>query len=149
MYSREEFMARLTAGAKETCPCCGRHAQVYNRRIHAGMAMQLIKLYKLGGNESYVHASRLILKNVSGAADLSKAKYWALIEEMPHVAGRTKSSGHWRLTKLGVQFVHNEVAVPESVQVYNDTVIGASQRVARIRDCLKNKFDYEELMEGL
>lgn len=142
---QEAFRTRLLSGEKMTCECCGRYAQVYQRRIHTSIALQLIELYKLGGTYDHVHASRLIPKGVSGAGDLSKAKYWGLIEEKPS-DGRTKSSGFWMLTDLGLQYVTDRARVPYIAYVYDDKVLGFSERLCGIREALKEKFDYQELM---
>ncbi len=140
-----EFQQALLRGEKMDCPCCGRWAQMYQRRIHTSIALQLIELYKLGGTYDYIHASRLIHKGVSGAGDLSKAKYWGLIEEKPS-DGRTKSSGYWMLTDLGLQYVTDRARVPYIAFVYDDKVLGFSERLSGIREALKEKFDYQELM---
>jgi hypothetical protein len=145
---QEDFRQRLLSGEKMDCPCCGRYAQVYQRRLHTSIALQLIELYKLGGTYDYIHASKLIPKGVSGAGDLSKAKYWGLISEK-QPDGNQKSSGFWMLTDLGVQYVTDRAKVPYIAHVYNDTVLGFSSRLSGIREALSEKFDYQQLMEGI
>jgi len=46
---KQEFFRKLNNGEELTCPCCRRFAKIYHRQIHAGIALQLIRLYRLGG----------------------------------------------------------------------------------------------------
>lgn len=71
---KEAFQRDLREGHKSDCPCCGRYAQIYRRRFHSSMAAQLIKLYQLAPHGEFVHASELILPNMTGIGDFSKAK---------------------------------------------------------------------------
>lgn len=140
-----EFIEFLKNGGKGNCPCCGRYAQVYERKIHTSMALQLIELYKLGGAYDYIHLSRLIPRGVSGAGDFSKTVYWGLISEKPD-SGDQKSSGYWMLTEQGIAYVTDNLKVPYVAFVYDATVLGFSERLCGIRDALKEKFNYSELM---
>ena len=141
-------MDRLFSGEKLNCPCCGRYAQIYKRRIHLSVALQLIQLYKLGGRNErrYVHASVLIPKGNTGTGDIGKAFYFNLIEPKP-VDPYNNSSGYWRLTEIGCKFVEGTEQIKKTVFVFNDEVIGSDEETVTIRDCLNNKFDYLELME--
>lgn len=141
-----EFMSKLRAGHEGCCPTCGRYAQVYFRRIHTSVALQLIQAYKLGGDTMYIHTSKLIAKGTSGVGDFSKAKYWKLIDEMPHTPAEKKSSGYWKLTDLGVEFVLHGLKIQKFAVVYDDKVIDMKGALLSIEDCLGDKFDYGELM---
>lgn len=142
------FVQKLRAGHEGNCPECGRHAQIYYRRIHASIALQIVQLYKLGGDTMYVHTSKLIPKGGCGVGDFSKAKYWGLIEEKTALSSKQKSSGYWMLTKLGIEFVTNDAKLPKFALVYDDKVIDMMGSLVSISDCLIHKFDYDELMAG-
>lgn len=146
IVSRADFMEALYRGAKMNCPCCGRYAQIYKRKFNSGMACQLIKLLNLKGDKIFVHASDLILRGVAGAADLTKSKYWGLIEPMPHEEGEKKSSGFWRLTEKGFFFVTGKTSIPEYAFIYDDDVLDYSSKEIFIKQALENKFDYLKLM---
>ncbi len=141
-----EFRARLELGDKCECPTCGRYAQVYKRKIHSTVALQLIRLYHLGGVENYVPAHRLILPGQSGVGDLSKAKYWGLIESAPNTDTSKKNSGMWRLTYAGYGFVTGAHKIPEFALVYDDAVLKFDGNLITIKDCLASGFNYEDLM---
>jgi len=142
-----EFMQKLMNGWKGDCPCCGRHSQVYRRTIHTDLAVQLIRMYRLGarGGE-FIHASKLIPEGQAGSGDLGKARYFGIVEQMPHVPGKKKKSGYWSLTPDGSAFVRGEIMIDEYAMVFDDRVIKTGGRKVSIQQCLGNGFSYTELM---
>lgn len=146
---RTEFLDALKQGEACDCPTCGRHAQIYRRKFHSSMALQLIRLYRLGGTAHYIHASKLILPEVSGAGDFSKAKYWGLIHpQVPNSRAETKCSGNWMLSVAGLEFVQGRHRIPREVFVFDDEVQGQSAETISITEALAGKFNYHELMEA-
>ena len=144
----QNFLESLKKGWKGECECCGRHSQVYKRSIHQAVALQLVKLYKLGGYDGlYVHASRLIPEGQAGSGDLSKSKYFELLKEKPHEQGKKKASGYWSLTPKGLAFVKREVMIPRHALVFDDIVLGYSEELIGIEECLGRGFNYTEMME--
>jgi hypothetical protein len=144
----EAFKARLKGGDACDCPVCGRHAQIYRRKFHSSMALQLIRMYQLGGGKEYIHASKLIVAGVSGSGDFSKAKYWDLIFPKPTTDNEeSKSNGFWILSDKGEQFVRGEIRIPREVLVFDDKVEGISTETISITEALGTKFNYQELME--
>lgn len=143
---KKEYLETLKAGKKEACPCCGRWAQVYKRSISETVAAQLIRLHHLGGDHLYIHASKLIPDGQSGSGDLGKAKYFGLIVEMPHDKGAKKSSGYWKLTQNGVDYVRGLHAIPTFCYVFDDKVLEFSEKLEFITDTVGRKFDYEALI---
>lgn len=141
-----EFKALLELGEQRCCPTCGRWAQVYRRRIYGTVAMQLIRLYKLGGTDDYVHTRNLLGRGATGVGDFSKAKYWGLIEEAPNIDNNKNNNGLWRLTGIGISFVCGVHRIQEYALVYNDAVLKFDGKPVSIEDCLGKKFDYRELM---
>jgi len=145
----DTFQEQIKSGNKMDCPCCGRYAQIYSRRIHATIARKLINLYNLGGDDRYVHTSRLILDGESGIGDFSKAKYWKLIQEAENTNDGKRTSGNWKLTEKGVGFVLNLITIPKSVKIFDDRVFGFSEEHVNIKECLDSGgFDYAEIMKA-
>lgn len=144
------FKAQLLSGEHCDCPHCGRYAQVYKRHIHATIARQMIMLFEQGGHSGkYIHAANLIPDGQSGAGDLSKAKYFGLIQAMPENNEAKKSSGYWTLTDAGLQFVKGKLDIPEYALVFDDKVVGVSQDKIFISDALKSGgFHYNDLIQG-
>lgn len=143
-----EFTERLIKDGPCHCETCGRYAQVYKRRIHSAVARELIIMWNLA-REDYIHAGRLILSGFTGVCDLSKGKYFGLVAQRENTDDGLKSSGYWRLTQKGIDFVKNGARIPSYVLVFDDRVIGVSETTVDINDCLGDKFDYRNLMEGL
>lgn len=141
------FWDNLFSGKKQDCPCCGRYAQMYRRKLHYTAVKKLISLYSLGGEDQYVHTSRLVVKGDTSIGDFSKAKYWGLIEEAISSSEMKKTSGLWKLTPKGVLFVKNKIQIPRTAFIFNDTFFGFSDDLVSISECLMGGgFDYSEIM---
>jgi len=136
----QEFFAELSVGESKCCPTCGRYAKIYRRSLHCSVALQLIRLHNLGGIDAYVSASRLIPPGNTGVGDFTKAKYWSLIE---HSEG---DGSMWRLTFNGLMFVRGNARIQKYAMVYDDRVQGFDGDPVTIRECLEEKYNYEDLM---
>jgi len=144
----ELFMSDLRNGAKKACPCCGRYAQIYKRKLHAGMTMQLIKLYRIGGHERFIHVNEMA-NFFSGTGDMTKFKHWGCIisaENEPD--SQTKTSGKWKITSKGVSFILGYIKLPECAYIYDDRLLSFSPQEIGVLDALGNKFSYMELMSA-
>ena len=151
--ARKDFMDRLQAGDSGVCPCCSRYGQIYKRKLNSGMARALIKLYLLAGKgEEWVSYTKVHDGSVkdSPKRDFTILRYWGLIEPQPKDARDLvrKTSGFWRITERGRDFVLERVAVPRHMLVYNDEVLEPSKENTGIRAALGNHFNYTELMNG-
>jgi hypothetical protein len=141
------------------CPCCKRKVKIYPRIITSTMSFCLIIFARchetVGDKDGFVHNPSLWLKvglKAEVAAtlrgDFAKLRYWGLIEEKPPNPEDDKpSSGYFRITKLGLDFVHRRCSVPHQVYVYNKVKLGedASKRDT-VDDCLRQRFSYHRLM---
>lgn len=144
---KREFFADINEGKKKVCPCCGRHAQVYRRQIHAQIAFQLIKLYRAGGATAWVKLHEVLSKHGKpNISDFSITKYWGLVEQEVSNDSAKRTSGMWRLTPTGVQFVDGGLAIPKYSFIFDDTLIRSGKELTTIGDCLGAKFNYAELM---
>jgi hypothetical protein len=125
------------------CPCCHQLAKVYKRRINAGMAWGLIRMYRVSAHD-WVHVPDL---NLPGG-DMVKLRYWGLIENPPGERRDDGSprSGKWRFTELGRQWVRGKATVPERARIYDEECLRLFGRQISIHDALGTKFDYRELM---
>lgn len=142
------------------CPCCKQFVKAYKRRITSSMVMGLILLYKEsllykewgGFSEDWIHIEDFLKeKNIPSSirGDISKFKYWKILE--PKIAQRDDKSfrnGYYRITPKGESFVRGTMEVEEYLHIYNDLVIAKSDNLVTIRDCIKNKFNYDELMQN-
>lgn len=141
--SVEKFVEDLMDNDKGChCPNCGRFAKVYRRKLNSTTAKQLISLYRSGGGEEFIHSKNFVVG--TGVGDLTKAKYFGLLESAHNEDETKKTSGLWRLTDEGIDFVLGR----KFVLIYNDTVQGFSQEQVSIEQSLGSEFDYQQLMRG-
>ena len=145
--------SRLEKGA--VCPCCGQFAKRYVRRMSSIICRWLIAFARASGGDrtKWVHVRECghILGGESSAArsgDYAKARWWGLVEaglEEDEESDKG-SSGTWRLTESGWQFVANQLLVREQVVVYNNDPIEFQGKEVSIVTGLGTKFSYSSLM---
>jgi hypothetical protein len=80
------------------------------------------------------------------AGDAPKLRHWELIERAPKE--HRGSRGYYRVTQLGIDFINGTVQVPKSYLEYNNGVWGWADEFITIRQALKDKFDFWELMRA-
>lgn len=143
------FFARLNRGEELDCPCCGRYAKVYKRRVHKGLAAVLIAMYRQaranGGEIAYVEMPQL-LRDFRAGRDFCILKYWQLVEEMPNDDPTKRMSGFWRLTPVGVDFVLGRVKIHTYAHVFDDVVSFYSGEMISLEEIGGAGFSYRELM---
>ena len=148
--ARTYLRKNLDSGAQ--CPCCRQFAKMYRRTITSSMAYTLILVKRefdngVGSNPvTWVHVKNLLSNlqipaSMKDGGDFAKLEYWGLIEPHPEDAGM------YRLTPDGDMFVHNRHSVKKYVKIYDGKAWGFDGDYVNIKDCLKNKFDYDALME--
>lgn len=131
------------------CPVCDQFAKVYKRKIYARAVVGLIRIYNLTeDDESYYHITKINPTNVSGGGDFAKLVHWGLAEEMPKDPEdkKKKTSGFWRITPLGRDFVELKATVPAYIMTYNSQCLKVFGEPSTIKDALGEHFDYEKLM---
>lgn len=142
---------RLLAGESTSCPCCGQFAKVYKRKITTAMARVLIEMYRRGGEHRDWVSLPTICNDlrIGSRGDQSATTRWRLIERRPGQRDDgAKSTGWYRLTPLGVDFVRGVAKVPKYVRVYDNRVLETLGTQVSIRNALGVRFDYSDLMAG-
>ncbi len=147
----EEAKAELRKVAAKggRCPCCNQFVKVYRRKLNSGMAKALIKFYLFecqGERGRWIHWREASGHIEQFCAEYSKLAYWGLLEPMPHIEGEKKSSGMWRVTEAGRDWVNVETRVPSHALIYDGKLIRLEGEGITIITVLSNKFDYFELM---
>jgi hypothetical protein len=129
-----------------SCPLCTQFAKVYRRKIHATMAVELIRCWRGGGwSLDWFHLPTV---NYRGG-DVAKCKYWGLIEEDASVREDGSSrTGWWRFTSSGEAYVLGAARVRKYARVYDGRCLGFTGESVSIRDALGSRFSYDELMHG-
>lgn len=135
-----------------TCPCCGQYCKVYHRALNAPMVRFLIWLVKefesRGDAKTWVNVNDgPLIQHRKGGGDFAKMVHWGLIEQMANIDDTKRSSGYWRPTQSGIDFVYNKIDVPKKVLLYLNEPVGYSAAHITVREALGTKFNYRELME--
>lgn len=149
-YSLNDCRIELLENLREgmDCPCCGRFTKCYKYKLHSTMARGLIWLANMSdGGRAWTNIQtgpKWLLRSKT----LTTAKHWDLIEPKRDPVDDKRSSGHWRLTQHGLDFVYNEIEIPMHAYLYDNRLIAMSNEVTDIVECLGNKFDYHELMNS-
>ena len=133
------------------CPCCKQHVRLYKRKFNSVMARTLIRLYVLTRDKKVVfHHVKDIVQGISstGTNDFSKLVYWGLIQEKVKDPDDKihRTSGYWRITDKGREFIEHKFLLPKYVFVYNSECRGISGEETDIKQALTEKFNYDELI---
>lgn len=133
------------------CPCCKQMVKLYKRKLNAGMAMGLITIYRIAPNKDYIHVPTEFTKRKINAADTEypKLAHWGLIEEQPNDTNpEKKTSGFWRITDRGIDFVLRKISLQQYLHIYNGSPHSFAGGQINITKALADKFDYNQLMNG-
>jgi len=135
------------------CPCCNQLVKLYKRKLDSAMAFGLVEMYRIHrekGNRDWLHIPTEFTKRQlnNSNAQISKLKYWGLIYEKPNNENSAKrTSGYWRISGYGIQFIFKKILVPKYVYIFNQEKYGQSDdTMVNISTCLGKKFNYMELM---
>ena len=164
MSNNEEFPPRMpisTAKSKvfdnltngTCCPVCNQMARLYPRKLTKPMVKALWAMAKVqveyypNHAKMWVHLPSLGFKG----GDPAKMKHWHLIEpqslcEEEKREGQKRTSGFWRLTQNGWNFLEGTAKVPKIVYLYNNQRFGSSDERITIEDAFGTDFNYQELM---
>jgi hypothetical protein len=133
------------------CPCCGQLVKKYARSITAAAAANLINLvamYENNNYEGYFHITEIGV-GVTTGGDWAKLAYWRLIEEQPSTEDGKPSSGRWKPTQAGIDFVRGKTTVPVHAYIFDGNLFGFdTSKQINIHKALGTKFDYNELMKS-
>jgi hypothetical protein len=145
------------------CPCCAQFVKLYRRKITSSMAFALLLMYKelyckcesASAFERWFHAedflrSRSEYRNIRGN-NHSLLVYFGLLikEEQKEREDGSNRVGLYKLTQAGKGFARGFTRVPEAVYLYNDRLYKYDQNTVTIHQALKEKFNYNELMDGI
>lgn len=144
----DEMRSRLRSrlGEGTTCPVCDQHAQMYRRKLNAGMAQALGVMYERGGL-GWFHKPTVLRGVGASARDESLLRFWGLIEER---RGRSPDgrAGWWRVTRKGERFLLGEVTVPKYVLVYNGKFLRFDGEETTFEEAAGQRFSLRELLEA-
>lgn len=101
--------------SKEYCPHCGASITENTHNLSQGLVKTLIKFAEAvrqkGENNVHLQTETNLTKNEYN--NFQKLRYWGLVH---HADKNNSKSGKWLLTKLGGQFLRNEVGVAKKIK---------------------------------
>ena len=145
--ARAELFERLREGSQ--CPCCDQNAKLYRRRLTATPVRSLIGLYRMyqvGFGHMPTVAKTWVAELAHQGGYVTLAGYWQLMEEELERRPDGGRSGWWRVTPLGVDFIHRRARVPRFAETYNGEVRSLTGDPIGVVEALGTQFDLRELM---
>ena len=136
--SQTDFVNQLRNSKKGIeCPCCGRKAKFYKRKLNHKLCLALIHITKWYRHHpsqpnqlDYFDYTELLQDYPELKVDFPKLQYWDLVEAKGSIKKRygkeifVKEQKMYRISENGVKFVQREVAIPITAVVYNNVVKG-------------------------
>ena len=123
----------------EICPYCFRKIKVNATKLSKPHVIALVNMYRKGQGQ-YHHYDDV---QIRGNNSMSKMRYFGLISKKQNEDPTTNSSGMYRLTHKGIEFIHGNISVPEKVYTYNDTILGFTEAHVAI-ESIAGQFDIKE-----
>lgn len=157
METIQEAKTRMRAEMRKgvACPCCNQFVKLYKRKLNSGMAITLIRLFRhYGISKDFVNVKDFLRENkYSNSHDWTLLKHWGFIEEEKTDPSQdAKSSGRWRITLKGEEFVLGILRAPSHILTYNSGFYGfegdSIVDMIGIEQAIGNKFSYLELMNN-
>lgn len=135
-----------------------KYYQVYRRKISSSMVKAMFYLYRWhqqNGFDKWCKLSDYISQFkepvVVCSGDNPKLRHWGLIEMKSETDGDVRDdgsdrTGYYKLTQFGNDFLHGKIVVHEFLFICNKEVIGKSETNTNVKQCIKNKFDFREIL---
>ena len=144
---RKELASIRSKGESTRCKVCDQHVKEYRKSLSSNSARFLFSLVSVSKTkkDGWVHHTDCIYQS----RNYPEVAYWGLAYTKKDASKDKKTSGFWRPTQLGVDFIKNKIKIPKYVHVYNAKVvrIDDSEKVSII-DSLGSKFNYSDLMKS-
>ena len=143
-HYKDKIKKAIASSSKKfiKCPCCDQKVKVYKRKLNSGMAITLIRMYQ----HSKLNYCHVVDAQSKQCTDYPQLRYWGLIEEEVSPVDGKKTSGVWRVTTPGLHFLKGLLTVKKYIHTINNNFIDFSGDDVSLKDCLPEKFDYQELM---
>jgi len=131
------------------CPCCDQTCKEYPRKLNHNMAASLIWLVReYRHRPRWIHITAEAPRFVLKTKEYATPRHWGLMEARENDDPTKKTSGLWRPTQDGIDFVGGRIRVASHAFLYNNTCRGLSKETTTIEEALGEFFDYQELMNG-
>jgi len=152
--AQQRVKLAMDSKKKMQCPCCGKSVSPHRKRaLNDKMAEFLVLLVRRfrATKGQWVHTDTID----SRGGDYAKLRHWGLIENKPNDDPSKSSSGFWRPTQKGIDFVDRKISVPSHIHLAAKShaplmpeglVLGFTDSRVYIDDV--PNFDYLEVLNG-
>ena len=141
-------LRQMSEEGSNKCGCCGANIRVYRRKLNSGMARVLcwFVAHRMG---EWTHVVE-IPAEIDRGHEIGRLSYWNLVERQKNIDATKRSSGIWRVTNAGISFVLHDTKIPSHAfcSVPGHVILGFENDLITIHDALKERFDYNKLMQG-
>lgn len=134
------------------CPACGGSVKKYFRPLTSAMGLSLFLIYdsQQKSEQDYIHVESMLKESQcssSARGDFPKLRFWGLIEAKEGKRDDdSPRNGFYRITERGKDFLIGNININSHVILYNNKVLGFSDKLVNITEVMKNKFNFSELM---
>ena len=142
--------ARKDSGVR--CPCCDQYVKEYKRTLSANMCNFLQSLVvksamdQANGGDGWVHFKECAY----GSHDYPYVVDWLLAERSPSTSKKKRSSGLYKPTNLGIDFVFGRATVPKYIYTYNGKRTGEdTSEMINFKSVKIEHFDLEKMLAGV
>lgn len=149
----QKYKTSLFASIKKgsDCPCCGQRVKEYKRSFNKNQAIflrDLVKIYisdiQSGGN-GWIHYSKMNYHS----RDYPYLKSWGLAITRPDPNGRKRTSGEWKPTQMGIDFVFDKIRIPKYIFTFNGKLTETMEsKSISFSESFGEEFDYQKLMNA-
>lgn len=149
----QKYRASVFSSIKKgsDCPCCGQRVKEYKRSFNKNQAIFLRDLVKMyisevqAGNEGWIHYSKLNYHS----RDYPYLRSWGLAITRPDPAGKKRTSGEWKPTQMGIDFVFNKIRIPKYIFTFNGKLTETVEESSiSFGESLGEEFDFQKLMNA-
>jgi hypothetical protein len=131
------------------CPACSRLVNISVHRLNDGLAWwlyQLVSFWRL--DDRWYDYKELRDRGGAGATSYALLKWWGFIESSGDREEDGRSSGLWKPTQAGCDFVDGLTRAPEYVLVFNNTLYGNSSAKIDVYQALHTRFRWDLTVFG-
>lgn len=137
----------------DRCEHCGAALRKYWKPITPGLVDILIKFRSavVSNNRNRIHLLEDMSLNNVEYTNFQKLRYHGLVakyKEKNEQGELVWQRGYWLLTRRGVQFLRNEIAIPHKVQTLRNRVVDHDARLVTVSDVI-GSVPYNETIDDL
>jgi len=96
------------------------------------------------GKDGWLHHTDLDY----GGRDYPMTARWGLAETARDETGTKKTTGYWRPTDKGIQFVKGLIKIPKYLFMYKDKITGEVEQQITFEQALGTKFNFSDLFDN-